>query len=153
MRHWRRRRRTFLPALNADEYRKNPHRALTHIATVMSLVHCLGETVALAVGPPALRPVINRELALEDITEEGDRMRVPSWPGWSVISTAVIWAGAPNVSRTCRAVAATSRSRHGRRAKPAQGSAEKMRQPWAVARNAFGVPIASTRCHLPDALH
>ena len=53
---WRQGRSTSLNPLNANEYGKNPHRVLTQIATVMRLVHRLGETGALELDPLALGP-------------------------------------------------------------------------------------------------
>src|SRR5262245_13983023 len=65
-------------ALDAYEHRKNLYGVLAHIAAVMHFVDRLRECLALEEGPQAFCAVVDRELALEDIGEQGHGMRMPA---------------------------------------------------------------------------
>jgi len=64
----------------------------------MCLVHRLDEGLAPDERPLALGPVVDREFAVEDISEDGHRMGVPSglFPRLERDLTAVSRAGAPD---------------------------------------------------------
>ena len=67
-----------LHALHAGEHGENRDRLLGEVAAVMRFVGRLGEAVALAVDALALRSVVDRELAVEDVAEQRHRVGVPA---------------------------------------------------------------------------
>jgi hypothetical protein len=75
---WRRRRSRVPGTFLSNEYSQSSDWLRPGIATVVRVVHRLQEAITFAISPFALGPIVDRELALEDIAKQRHWMRVPS---------------------------------------------------------------------------